>query len=473
MKKDSRGAVSTLFFLVMLVIAALTTLVIAATGTLYRLNRTNTMPSNVIAASQETFEITENAGADTLKAEGIDFNADNIKTMQDNDVKNILLIGQDMRSTSSEARERSDTMIICSINTRTNEITLTSLMRDLYVQIPGYSNNRMNAAYYFGGMELLDQVVAANFGINIDGNVVIDLEGFISAIAKVGSLDIELTEEEAEYMNSNQGLGYAKDIEDFKEGEEVEQWFLEEGVNSLNSEQILCYCRMRHVGNSDWERTERQRRVIMAAFQKVRASGYGSMYKVANAVIPYVITDMTNSEIMSYVKTVAVEDIKQINSYRIPVEGYYSSETINGMAVLVPDLTMNSQYLQYYIYGTEIDESLAGQYNPLLESAEEEYTEETYYEEPYYEEPYYEEPYYGGSYVQEPYYDDQAGMQTDEIGTPDYGYTEEPVSGASAGDGTDWTATQSQGGSESFSANYAGTSAYDAGTMTVDQSTAG
>jgi hypothetical protein len=77
---------------------------------------------------------------------------------------------------------------------------------------------------------------------------------------------------------------------------------------------------------------------------------------------------MTNSEILSYVKTVAVNDISVINSYRLPVEGHYTSGTINGMSVLIPDLTMNSQYLKNYIYGTEIDESLA--LNP-------EYTAET------------------------------------------------------------------------------------------------
>ena len=173
--------------------------------------------------------------------------------MRDEDIQNILLIGQDRRS--GQERQRSDSMIICSINKKTGKITLVSLMRDMYVKIPGYQSHRINTAYSLGGMELLDETIEENFGVHIDGNVEIDFEGFIKAMTKVGKLDIHLTQDEAEYINDT--LGYGK---------------LKGGMNSLDAKQVLMYARTRYVGDGDYERTERQRKVLTTAFDKLRKS---------------------------------------------------------------------------------------------------------------------------------------------------------------------------------------------------------
>lgn len=90
-------------------------------------------------------------------------------------VVNVLLVGQDTRK--AEERARSDSMILLSVNKNTNQLTMISLMRDLYVQIPGYSDNKLNAAYAFGGFELLDETIATNFGIAVDYNVEAQLQG--------------------------------------------------------------------------------------------------------------------------------------------------------------------------------------------------------------------------------------------------------------------------------------------------------
>lgn len=97
---------------------------------------------------------------------------------------------------------RSDSMILLSVNKNTNQLTMISLMRDLYVQIPGYSDNKLNAAYAFGGFELLDETIATNFGIAVDYNVEVNFKGFKDIVDTIGGLDLELNETEAEYMNS-------------------------------------------------------------------------------------------------------------------------------------------------------------------------------------------------------------------------------------------------------------------------------
>ena len=178
--------------------------------------------------SQEDFEIDEELAqeiaenkVDALDPDEVQWNNADIDVMRDKDVSNILLIGQDRRE--GQGRQRSDSMIICSINKKSKKIILSSVMRDLYVPIPGYSDNRINAAYQFGGMPLLDQVMEESLGIHIDGNIEVDFEGFISAMTEVGNLDIELYQAEADFLNKNNG------------------WSLTEGVNSLTPEQALAY----------------------------------------------------------------------------------------------------------------------------------------------------------------------------------------------------------------------------------------
>lgn len=97
----------------------------------------------------------------------------------------------------------------------------------------------------------------------------------------------------------------------------------------------------------------------MAAFNKVKSSDLTTMLRVASKIMPYLTTDMRDEEILSIVKTIFMDSIRDVENYRVPVDGYYSAETVDGMDVLVPDLTMNSQYLQSYIYGSNIDDSLA------------------------------------------------------------------------------------------------------------------
>ena len=302
---------------------------------LNKINRVDTSDISYVPREEETFEAegSESSSADTIKPEDITWENVDVNVMKDSNVSNILLIGQDARP--GEGRARSDSMIICSINKTTKEITLSSIMRDLYVPIPGYSDNRINAAYQFGGMPLLDQVIEESLGIHIDGNVEVNFDGFIAAFTEIGNLDIELYQAEADYLNKNNG------------------WNLTEGMNSLTPEQALAYARTRYVGHSDWERTDRQRRVLMAAFNKLKGSDLGTMLDMANKIFPYLTTDMDNMQILGYVYTVVTSGMTlNDESYRIPVEGTYTCETLRaGMEVLVPDLNANSRYLQEYIYG--------------------------------------------------------------------------------------------------------------------------
>lgn len=267
-------------------------------------------------------------------------------------VKNILVVGQDRRP--GEDRQRSDSMILCSINSDTKEIILTSFMRDLYVEIPEHGGNRLNAAYSIGGKELLNKTIEQNFDIEIDSNVEVDFDGFINVLAAIGDLEIELRQEEADVINAD-----------------IAPHNLVEGINKMNPEQLLDYARLRKVGNKDYERTERQRKIIMAAFKKVQDMNMAQIIALAIKVLPYVETEMPINEITEYIKYVMGNDITDIRSSRIPADRTYKEETIRGMAVLVPDLDMNKNYLGVWIYGVNYKDTIKkNESNPELNAGD-------------------------------------------------------------------------------------------------------
>ena len=163
---------------------------------------------------------------------------------QEDHIINILLIGQDRRP--GEGRQRSDSMILCTINTQKKTLVMTSFLRDLYVDIPdwkgrSYMDNRLNACYVFGGMGMLDAALKQNFGVQVDHNVEVDFSGFKDIIELFGGVSMYLTKAEAKYLQVGSS----------------------EGTYYLNSEQALNYARIRKL-DSDFGRTNRQRKLLTA-----------------------------------------------------------------------------------------------------------------------------------------------------------------------------------------------------------------
>ena len=331
-----------------LLIAGLVVVVLALAGFiaikvyLGRVKRIEERPP--VAREEETFEQSPDASEDTIDPDEVDWNNlyENVK--QDKQIKNIILIGQDRRPTETEPA-RSDSMILCSINKKTNKITLVSFMRDMYVPIEGYSDNRINAAYNYGGASLLKSTIEKDFGIAIDNAMEVDFDGFIQAMSVVGDLEMELTKEEVEYLNKT------GPIMNHEAGLDDGEWNLVEGKNMLKPYQALAYSRTRYVGRSDWDRTERQRKVLTAAFNKISKLGISEQLDLVDELLPYIATDMTDMEILGYAYYVAVEGIHIGETYRLPADGKYTNETINGMSVLVPNLNENSNLLKTYLYG--------------------------------------------------------------------------------------------------------------------------
>ena len=251
-------------------------------------------------------------------------------------IVNILLIGQDARP--EWGRSRSDSMILCTFNKEKKSITLTSFMRDLYVQIPGYNSNRINSASPDGGMELLDETLENNFGVHVDGNVEVDFSHFMEVIDLLGGIDIEIRKDEAWYINSTVN------------GEKMssERSELTEGMQHLNGAQALQYSRIRHLdSDGDFSRTSRQRIVINAVIEKFRDSKLTTLLGLLDDLLPMVTTDMSNKEMIALATDLfpMLADCT-IVSQRIPADDTYHLAMIRGMSVIVADMDKQRELLK-------------------------------------------------------------------------------------------------------------------------------
>jgi LCP family protein required for cell wall assembly len=196
-------------------------------------------------------------------------------------IYNILLIGQDARP--GEGRQRSDSMILCTINTEKKTLMMTSFLRDTYVDIPDFrdrtfEDNRLNACYAFGGVELLNNAMELNFGIEIDHNIEVDFTGFERIVNTLGGVYIYLTQAEANIVG---GGAIA-------------------GMNLLNGAQALSYSRIRSL-DSDFGRTNRQRTVLLSMYDSIRRLSPEQISSLVNVLLTIVTTDMTNTDIVKYV----------------------------------------------------------------------------------------------------------------------------------------------------------------------------
>lgn len=241
---------------------------------------------------------------------------------------NILLIGVDRRGTSY--RGLSDAMILCTVDKEAKTLTMTSFLRDIYVTFPDVGKNKLNAAYPIGGVELLNKTLEYNFGVHIDGNVVVDFSQFSTIIDRLGGVDIELTGAEAEHLNV--GNGFA----------------LHSGMNHLNGKEALAYSRIRYIG-TDFGRTNRQRTVLTAILNQFRNSSVKQMTNTVTGILDLIATDMEDSEILGYVMDLApmIQDV-EITSQSIPVEGSYSFGSVkesNVVDCIFIDFDVNRQVL--------------------------------------------------------------------------------------------------------------------------------
>ena len=267
------------------------------------------------------------------------------KPLKEDGVVNILLIGNDSRQNGEDGR--SDAMILLSISSKTKTIYMTSLLRDMYVDIPEHDGNRLNAAYSFGGAELLMETVEQNLDIPVNRSVLVNFEAFANLVDAVGGVELELTTGELEYVN-----GYLQEyniLTNRPQGTDNMDTS-QPGLVHLNGPQALAYCRNRYIG-TDFGRTERQRKVLTAIIKKLPAAVGTNYGELMDGLMPNLTTNLTQNECYRLSLMAGKLLTYDIESDSIPQPDTYKNATIRQMAVLEVDFDTNIRYLKEKIYG--------------------------------------------------------------------------------------------------------------------------
>ena len=293
---------------------------------------------------------------DSRKLDDIDLSQYQLSA--DTQIINILLVGADKNGDEQNvkgAERRSDSMMIATLDIKHQKLKLTSLMRDMYVAIPGYGNQKLNSAYSYGGIQLLYETVAQNFGVRVDGYAEVNFDSFVNVIDQIGGVEVTLTESEAKYLNETNAIKRKK-YRNVKVGKQT-----------LNGHQALGYCRIRHGDKvngrypgvftasgkgDDFGRVERQRLTMQAIFDKVKGMNPTQVLDLAADILPGVTTDVPQDQIYSYLVAMVQMGTTKINQFYLPIDGSYTIENIGGQSVLAIDVTSNKSALKKFLYNS-------------------------------------------------------------------------------------------------------------------------
>ena len=271
-------------------------------------------------------------------------------------ITNVLLIGTDKRADLDGCR--SDSMIIATLDNNNNKIKLTSLYRDALVYIPGHGEDKMNAAFELGGVKLLFQTIKKNYDIDINDYVVIDFSGFETVIDQLGGVEVNVKDYQLEELNKYIGESTGgNDCPVKKAGKQV-----------LNGKQALAYARIRYGVGDDYERTERQREVVLKMAEKLKDTNPTKYFGIMSAMLDYLTTNIDPLEALNMAYT--IYNFPTLNSEQISIPILDITEDMNYKdlgSVLVSDMDQNAEILNKFIYDDEMPNEKSYDYESLYD----------------------------------------------------------------------------------------------------------
>lgn len=253
-------------------------------------------------------------------------------------VDSILLIGVDRRERNWNGN--SDTMMLATINYDQKTVYVTSFLRDLYADIDGIGVRRLNHAYAVGGGPLCTSTITKNYGVRIDNYVSIDFMDFVRIVDRLGGVDVEITAAEAKWVNS-----YLEEINKIQgRPKNTDSIPLADGTYHLTGSSALAYCRIRYIGY-DFERTHRQRIVLMKCIDKVKQMSIKELDSFLNDVMPYFSHNIDAQKVSRLISKLPSILNFQFVEMRVPEDGEYNIQS----EILVPN---DIQALRYKLQST-------------------------------------------------------------------------------------------------------------------------
>ena len=239
--------------------------------------------------------------------------------------RNIALFGIDSREDDYGRGNRSDCIIIASINKKTNDVRLVSVYRDTYLLLTGRSLDKVTHAYSYGGAELAVSTLNANLDLNIQEYVTVNFDAVVDAVDALGGITMPITSDEVKYINSyidenNRVTGHNS------------SHITTAGTYKLDGVQALAYSRIRYTAGGDYKRTERMRDVLEAMLKKAKTLSVSELVNFVNIMLPKISTNISSTDIIGLAPTLMNINISESKGWPEETQG----STIGGVYYGVP-----------------------------------------------------------------------------------------------------------------------------------------
>ena len=263
-------------------------------------------------------------------------------------ITNILLVGTD--GEYIEKWNRSDSMMVVTIDSKNKDIRISSIARDTYVDIPGYSTEKLTHAYAYEGIDLLKEVFKVNFDLDIDKYIAVNFSSFMEFIDEIGGVVVDVPESGLESINSMIDACYNYYSDKDSVGEK--EYLTHAGTQRLNGYQALAFSRIRYT-DSAFHREARHREVAESVYKEFAQKGVETYKKCAEIILNNTKTNISPIEMMNLAYTVLKINDKDIDQFQFPLEEYRNGHIISKQKgwVLEWDKEPNLEAWHKFIFG--------------------------------------------------------------------------------------------------------------------------
>lgn len=265
--------------------------------------------------------------------------------------RNIALFGIDARDDDLGKGNRSDTIMIASINLDTCEVRLLSVYRDTYMNLGNDKYSKCNAAYAAGGPQQAVMMLNMNLDMNITDYVSVGFLGMIDVIDNLGGVQIDVKEEEIQHLNNYQASMFSTESQAKITDDYVK--VTQPGLQTLNGMQATAYCRIRATAGDDFRRAERQRTVLMAIMEKAKSSSFSELNAALDSALPHVATSLDTSEMLGVLKDVAKYSIVSNDGFPFADSRATGKVGAAGSCVIPLSLESNVVKLHEFFFASE------------------------------------------------------------------------------------------------------------------------
>ncbi len=264
-------------------------------------------------------------------------------------ITNILLVGTDGEYV--EKGNRSDSVMLVTIDTNNKDIKISSIARDTYVDIPGYSTEKLTHAYAYEGIDLLKEVFKENFDLDIDKYIAVNFISFMDIMDELGGVEVNVEEKDIKEINKyiDACYGYYKNKD-----EKDKEYITESGVQRLNGYQALAFSRIRYTDDA-FARDNRHREVAESVYKEFAQKGIDTYKRCAEIVLNNTKTNISPIEMMNLAYTVLKINDKDIEQFQFPLEEYRNGHIISKQKgwVLEWEKEPNLEAWHKFIFGEE------------------------------------------------------------------------------------------------------------------------